>query len=100
MLTNKNMQLVWLDFHDKSLNFKENIGISAINNHDMRSTKSNKYNALKASEVKNECSPTINEPQNKALAGVGNPMNELLWRGSILNLPNRRAEKIAMIKAV
>ena len=56
--------------------------------------------ALKDSEVRNECPPTTNEPQNKAFAGVGSPMKELLWRGSMLNLPNRKAENAAMMNAV
>ena len=55
---------------------------------------------MKDAEVRKEWPPTTNEPQNKALAGVGKPMNELLWRGSILNLPNLNAEKAAMMKAV
>ena len=56
--------------------------------------------ALNDSDTRNECPPTTNEPQNRALAGVGNPMNELLCRGSMLNFPKRSAEKAAMIKAV
>ena len=56
--------------------------------------------ALKESDTRNECPPTTKEPQNKALAGVGRPIKEWLCRVSILNLPNRKAEKAAMIKAV
>ena len=56
--------------------------------------------ALNESDTRNECPPTTKEPQNKALAGVGNPIKELLWRGSMLNLPKRSAEKAAMMNAV
>ena len=51
-----------------------------------------RYAALKESDIRKECAPTVNDPQNKALAGVGIPMKLLLWRGSILNLPKRKAE--------
>lgn len=37
--------------------------------------------------------------QNKVLAGVFRPMNELVWRSSILNLAKRNAENTAMRKA-
>ena len=36
----------------------------------------------------------------KALAGVGIPMKLLLWRGSILNLPKRKAENTEIRNAV
>ena len=42
---------------------------------------------------------TMSEPQNKALAGVGTPMNEVVCRSSKLNFANRKAEKAAMTKA-
>ena len=42
---------------------------------------------------------TISEPQNRALAGVGTPMKEVVWRSSRLNLASRNAEKAAMMKA-
>ena len=66
----------------------------------MNITNKNRYTALNESEIRKECPPTTKDPQNKALAGVGNPMKELLCRGSILNLPKRSAEKAAMMKAV
>ena len=30
-----------------------------------------RYAALKESDIRKECAPTVNDPQNKALAGVG-----------------------------
>lgn len=39
---NRNMYLTLLSFQDKFLNFNENIGISAISNHDVRQTNRNK----------------------------------------------------------
>lgn len=43
--------------------------------------------------------PHKNEPQKRALAGVGKPMKEVVCRVSRLNLANLRAEKAAMTKA-
>ena len=56
--------------------------------------------ALKESEMRKSYPPTTNDPQNKALAGVGRPINEVVWRVSILNLPNRKAEKAEIMNAV
>lgn len=42
---------------------------------------------------------TTSEPQNSALAGVGTPMKEVVWRSSRLNFASLRAEKAAMMKA-
>ena len=56
--------------------------------------------ALNDSDTRKSCPPTTNDPQNKALAGVGSPMKDVLWRVSILNFPKRNAENTAMIKAV
>lgn len=38
MHTIKNVKLILLSFHDRFLNFKENMGISATNNHENRQT--------------------------------------------------------------
>ena len=38
--------------------------------------------------------------QNNAFAGVGRPINEVVCRVSILNLPNRSAENTAIMNAV
>lgn len=46
------------------------------------------------------CAPTVSEPQNNALAGVGIPIKEEVCRSSRLNLASRRAEKTAIRKAV
>lgn len=43
--------------------------------------------------------PTISEPQNKAFAGVGMPINDVVCRSSRLNLAKRNAEKAAITKA-
>ena len=37
-----------------------------------------RYAALKESDIRKECAPTVNDPQNKALAGVGIPIKLLL----------------------
>ena len=47
------------------------------------------------------CSPAWQMPiQKRALAGTGNPMNEVAWRVSMLNLANRNAEKTGMSSAL
>ena len=40
-----------------------------------------RYAALKESDIRKECAPTVNDPQNKALAGVGIPIKTtaLTW---------------------
>ena len=38
--------------------------------------------------------------QKRALAGTGNPMNEVVWRVSMLNLASRRAENTGMSSAL
>ena len=43
---------------------------------------------------------TMSEPQNKALAGVGKPMNEVVCLSSRLNFARRKAEKAAIRKAI
>ena len=60
------------------MNFNENIGISATSNNDIITTKMKRYAALKESDIRKECAPTVNDPQNKALAGVGIPIKLLL----------------------
>ena len=87
-------------FQARLLNFNENIGISATSDNDIITTKMKRYAALKESDIRKECAPTVNDPQNKALAGVGIPMKLLLWRGSILNLPKRKAENTEIRNAV
>ena len=39
------------------------------------------------------------DPQKRALAGVGTPMKEVVWRSSKLNFANLNAENAAMMKA-
>ena len=42
---------------------------------------------------------TISADQKMAWAGTGRPMNEVVWRVSMLNFANRSAENIGMAKA-
>ena len=44
--------------------------------------------------------PIISEPQKRALAGVGNPINPSACRSSRLNFAKRNAENAAIIYAV
>ena len=41
----------------------------------------------------------ISPPQNIALAGVGSPINDEVWRSSILNFAKRKPENTGIIKA-
>ena len=41
-------------------------------------TRINRYMALKLPDTKNECAPTIKDPQNNALAGTGSPIKEVV----------------------
>ena len=63
-------------------------------------TKQKRQIALNESETRKSYPPTTNDPQNKAFAGVGRPIKEVVWRVSILNFPNRSAENTAIMNAV
>ena len=43
-------------------------------------------------------SPNTKPTISMALAGVGNPINDEVWRSSKLNIPNRSDENAAIIK--
>ena len=78
MQTMMKIQLIWLSFHVRFLNFSENIGISATNKYDISMTKQKRQIALNESEMRKLYPPTTNDPQNNALAGVGRPINEVV----------------------
>ena len=98
--TNKNMYCTLLDCQERFLNLRENMGISATNNHDVSNTSNTRYIALNLSEIRNSYPPTANELQKRALAGVGIPIKEEVCRVSMLNFANRKAENIAIKKAL
>ena len=99
MQTSKKMKLTLLSFQDRFLNFNENIGISETKRYENIATRAKRYKALKLSEIKKECAPTTKDPQKRAFAGTGSPINELVCRSSTLNLANLNAEKTEIAKA-
>ena len=88
-----------LPFHPQCLNFRANMGSSATSNHDDTHTPTNKATAPQGVLSIHLPAPTMSEPQNRALAGVGSPMNEVVCRSSRLNLARRSAENAAITKA-
>lgn len=87
---NIKMYFILLSFIFKFLNFKENIGISDISNHE------NIIINTKIIYGFMSLNPIAVEAQNKAFAGVGKPMNDILCLSSKLNLANLNAEKTAI----
>lgn len=98
ILINKKVKLILLSFQDRFLNFKENIGSSDTNRNEKIKIKSSIIKTLLFANKKS-FPPAMSDPQKKAFAGVGIPMKEEVCRVSILNLANRRAEKMAMKNA-
>ena len=72
------MYLILLLFQLKFLNFIENIGISEIKKYENRkiSAKINAHAWFRLNS--HSLPPTINDDQKRALAGVGNPMNDVV----------------------
>lgn len=86
------MYFILLSFIDRFLNFRENIGISDMSNHE---------NMIINTKITNgfiSLAPIAIEDQNSAFAGVGRPINDVLCLSSKLNLANLNAEKTAMAK--
>ncbi len=72
------------------LNFNENMGTSETRKKQKTTINTRVIIPLSIRKLENE-KPI--PAQNKALAGVGMPINELVCRSSILNLARRKAEK-------
>ena len=98
--TIKKMKLILLVLHERFLNFSENIGISDTNSKEVINAKITVTNTNKPSFAwitgKTEY-PT--EAQNKACAGTGKPINEVVCRSSILNLAKRKPENVGITNA-
>lgn len=93
MQTIRNMKLILLSFHERFLNFRENISISDTSNPENRHTNRRRQTGWKFPETRKSCAPVTKEPQNRAFAGTGSPIKELVWRVSLLNFASRNAEK-------
>ena len=79
MLMARNIYLILLLFHDRFLNFKENIGSSETRSPDIMKTNNNKYKALSDCNIIGFSLTNIaNELQKRAFAGVGIPINEVV----------------------
>ena len=98
--TIKKMKLILFVLHERFLNFSENIGISDTNSKEVINAKITVTNTNKPSFAwttgKTEY-PT--EAQNKACAGTGKPINEVVCRSSILNLAKRKPENVGITNA-
>lgn len=89
----------------KVLNLRENKGNSATNKNDIRQQKPMNNHGFKKSDFakkeilcgvipeNNESAIRGIEEINIALAGVGSPIKDSVWRGSLLNFARRKAEK-------
>ena len=91
--------LILLFAKEKSLNFSANMGTSAISIQHERKMSNNRMLTLMERSASTSFILMTNEAQKRALAGVGRPMKELVWRSSKLNLANLNAENAAMRKA-
>ena len=89
-----------LSFHASVLNFSASIGISATSRKQKSSMKRKRNTTLNLSDTRNACCPITSELQNRALAGVGRPMNCIDCLASTLKFARRKAEKAAIRKAV
>ncbi len=88
-----------LPLNPQCLNLRANIGISAIRSHELTMMPIRSRGREYAQNIICVPSPTMSEPQKRALAGVGSPMNDVVWRVSRLNFASLRAEKAAMMYA-
>ena len=86
-------------FQLKFLNFIENIGISETRKYEKRNI--SPMISAQACSIPNSHSlpPTMSDDQKSAFAGVGKPMNDVVWRVSMLNFAKRQAENTARRKA-
>ena len=94
-----NRKRILLSFQEKFLNFSANMGISATIIQLDRRIMARRIYADRGLSCRQEPMLMMNAPQNKALAGVGNPINEDVCRVSRLNFASLRAEKAAIRKA-
>jgi len=86
----------WLPLHAKFLNFNAKSGSGETISPENRIVAENKTASPSHSGEEGRGKAVINEgiPQiNNAWAGVGTPINESLWRASILNFARRMADK-------
>jgi len=81
-------------------NLSANIGISETINHELMKIPTIMKMHIRGEESILLPSPIRSEPQKRALAGVGNPINPRDCRSSRLNFANRSAENAAIIYAI
>ena len=100
----RNKYLITLCFHRNSLNFRENILISATRRYEKRKVIANNVHGLSKKLLNwvEGYSNTVTdiEPINIALAGVGSPIKLSVCLLSVLNLASLIPEKTLIIKGV
>lgn len=85
--------------HPNCLNLSANKGNSATNKYAATTGNTNtkiSFEKMALNPTESYCITNGTLAINIALAGVGTPINESLWRVSILNLANRNAENTGM----
>ena len=78
MQPNRNRYFTLLSAQERFLNFKANKGNSATSRKQKSIMKRKRNMALNLPLTRKACCPTMRLPQNKALAGVGRPMNDVV----------------------
>jgi hypothetical protein len=78
MQPNKNITCMRFSAQEMCLNLSEKSGTSATSNMHESNMKRKRNTALNLSDTRNACCPTTSEPQKRALAGVGSPINEVV----------------------
>ena len=96
----RKMYFTWLPFQPHSLNLSANIGISETISQELIRMPPKRKNTINGVASNHFPAPIMSEPQKRALAGVGNPINPSACRSSRLNFANRNAENAAIIYAV
>ena len=94
-----NMYLSSFPRHCQCLNLSANIGISDTSNQELIQMPTNKSGADHSKASICRLNPNKRAPQKSALAGVGRPIKEVVWRSSRLNLASRSAEKATKTNA-
>lgn len=91
---------ILLSAHERFFILSENIGSSETINNDCIPIKMSKIlgSVIQRITKLGAVYKNTNPDQKIAFPGVGSPMNELVWRVSILNLANRSAENTVKIK--
>ncbi len=89
----RNIKLILLSFHERFLNFSENIGISDTNSHENRQTKYKKVDRMTGCRRPASHARLPLKNPRTSVCRNWQPTKELVCRVSLLNLAKRSAEK-------